>query len=129
MKYLWRLIIRAYLSVPLHKRVIWGEKDRTEFNLFLQSSCGKRFAQKLRESAADITFGAVYVPHDQAVSASAYARGWQDALALVYRLAHVFPSAEESEYGVEGEQHSSPPPGVGATQSRWLGQIGGGNAL
>jgi hypothetical protein len=132
MKYFWRVIIRAWITAPINRRTDWDEEDIETLRLYLESKSGTRFLQKLRESAADISFASVYSPANQAVSASAYARGWQDSLALVYRLSKVFPSAVESEYGVDGDERKkeTPPRGsVTGTQSSWFGQIGGGSAL
>jgi hypothetical protein len=132
MKHLWRVIVRAWLTAPINQRTDWEQDDIETLRLYLESKSGKRFLQKLRESAADVSFASVYAPNTQAVSAAAYARGWQDSLALVYRLSRVFPGAVESEYGVDGEERKReiPPRGnVTGAQSSWFGQIGGGSAL
>jgi hypothetical protein len=131
MNFLWRTIVKAWIALPINRRVDWDQEDLDTLRLFLESKSGKRFLQKLRESAADVSFASVYSPASQAVSASAYARGWQDSLALVYRLSKVFPEQVESEYGVAGEEQVQiPPRGSSAGgQSSWFGQIGGGQAL
>ena len=130
MKYLWRLLVKAWLAHPIRRRDMWDEEDRATLLLFLESKCGKRFVEKLRQTAADVSFASVYAPYKQSVSAAAYARGWQDSLSLVYRLAASFPQGVESEYGVDGEEMNIPPQGNSSvTQRRWSGQIGGGSAL
>ena len=128
MKYLWRLIIKAWLCHPIARRYIWDDEDRQTLLLFLESKCGKRFVERLRQTCADVSFASVYSPHSQAVSAAAYARGWQDSLSLVYRLAQSFPQGVESEYGIDGDEMKIPPQGATSNRS-WFGQIGGWSAL
>ena len=103
MKYLFRLVIRAWVSRPSKTRIPWTDDDISTLYLFLESGCGKRFVLKLREAAADVSFRSVYSSPDGAVSAAGYARGFCDSLGLVFRLAKSFPTLE-SEYAVAEDQ-------------------------
>lgn len=127
MKALWRLLIALYVKAPIYKRVPWTNEDKTTLYLFLQSGCGKRFTLRLREAAADVSFGSIYGKKD-AVSAAGYARGFCDCLGLVFRLAESFPTLE-SEYEA-ADQPTLPGEAKPRSEQGWQGTLaGGGGAI
>lgn len=115
---IWRLI-----SGPIRSAVSWNPEEAKTFDSFCNSSCGKKFLELLRQTAAGTTFQAVY--HHASVSANGRARGMQDLLALIHRL-RVFPP-EESEYA---EDNVEPTPAQrGAIDGRRFNLSGGNSAI
>jgi hypothetical protein len=127
MRLFWRLLIRAWIKAPIKARVPWNSDDSAQLQLFIESSYGKKFISKLRESAADVSFRSVYGNNENAVSNAGYARGYCDCLGAVFRLAQSFPAAE-SEYEVAETQ---PLPGqpTARVEQGWRGVIGGGGMI
>jgi hypothetical protein len=115
---IWRLI-----SGPIRGAVNWTNDEAKVFDSFCQSSCGKKFLELLRQTAAGTTFQAVY--QSQTVSANGRARGMQDLLALIHRL-RAFPP-EESEYA--GEDVEPVPSQRNAIDGRRFNLSGGNSAI
>jgi hypothetical protein len=123
MKFFLRILVTLWIRAPLGRRCVWTSEDTQHLGLFLESGCGKRFLLKLREAAADKSFGSVYGASSTAVSAAAYARGFCDSLGLIFALAKSLPRGEASEYEVsEGGRE----PGMPAVEqgSGFLGGTG-----
>jgi hypothetical protein len=95
-----RQILWVLLCAPVVRTVTWTEEERASFDLFLRSSCGRKFFEFLRQTIAHSTFNAVYRDAVSAPVAAAHARGMQDVLGLIIRL-HRFPPVLESETGEE----------------------------
>ena len=127
MKYLFRLVVRLWVSKPITRRIQWETDDIASLSLFLSSGCEKRFVLKLREAAADVSFRSVYGASKDAVSAAGYARGFCDCLGLVFRLAQSLPM-EASEYA-PAERQTLPGEPVKQTGQDWQGWTGGGGMI
>ena len=124
-KLLIRFLLSHWIKAPITRRCVWTSEDAQHLSFFLESTYGKRFLLKLREAAADKSFGSVYARASEAVSAAAYARGFCDSLGLIYSLAKSLPLREASEYE-PAEGYSLPgQPAAGLSEQSWSGFLGG----
>ena len=115
---LWHL-----LSAPIIRAVNWTDDERKQFDVFYNSSCGRKLLELLRQTVATTTFNAVYANN---VSANARARGMQDLLALIHRL-RSFPPGAESVF--QDEDIEPLPSQRGAIDGRRFGLSGGNSAI
>jgi hypothetical protein len=115
---LWHL-----LSAPILRAVNWTDDERKQFDVFYNSSCGRKLFELLRQTVATTTFNAVYA---NSVSANARARGMQDLLALIHRL-RSFPPDAESVF--QDEDIEPLPSQRGAIDGRRFGLSGGNSAI
>jgi hypothetical protein len=115
---LWHL-----LSAPIIRAVNWTDDERKQFEVFYNTSCGRKFFELLRQTVASTTFNAVYA---NSVSANARARGMQDLLALIHRL-RSFPPGAESVF--QDEDVEPLPSQRGAIDGRRFGLSGGNSAI
>ena len=115
---LWHL-----LSAPILRAVNWTDDERKQFDVFYNSSCGRKLFELLRQTVATTTFNAVYA---NSVSANARARGMQDILALIHRLRSFSPDAESV---FQDEDVEPLPSQRGAIDGRRFGLSGGNSAI
>ena len=115
---LWHL-----LSAPIQRAVNWTADERKQFEVFYNTSCGRKLFELLRQTVATTTFNAVYA---NSVSANARARGMQDLLALIHRL-RSFPPGAESVF--QDEDIEPLPSQRGAIDGRRFGLSGGNSAI
>lgn len=115
---LWHL-----LSAPILRAVNWTDDERKQFEVFCNSSCGRKLFELLRQTVATTTFNAVYA---NSVSANARARGMQDLLALIHRLR----SSPPGEDARDADEDIEPLPSQrGAIDGRRFGLSGGNSAI
>ena len=115
---LWHL-----LSAPILRAVNWTDDERKQFEVFYNSSCGRKLFELLRQTVATTTFNAVYA---NSVSANARARGMQDLLALIHRL-RSSPPREDTR---DADEDVEPLPSQrGAIDGRRFGLSGGNSAI
>lgn len=95
MKRWYRHMLWWLISRPIIRAINWEPEDQASFSIFLNSGCGKKFIEFLRQQCALTTFNAVYRDTVSAAVANAHARGMQDALGLILRLGR-FPHELES---------------------------------
>ena len=115
---LWHL-----LSAPILRAVNWTDDERKQFEVFYNTSCGRKLFELLRQTVATTTFNAVYA---NSVSANARARGMQDLLALIHRLRSFSPDAESV---FQDEDVEPLPSQRGAIDGRRFGLSGGNSAI
>lgn len=116
--FIWMLISR-----PIQRAVNWTDDERKQFEVFYNTSCGRKLFELLRQTVASTTFNAVYA---SSVSANARARGMQDLLALIHRL-RSFPPSAESVF--QDEDIEPLPSQRGAIDGRRFGLSGGNSAI
>ena len=116
--FIWMLISR-----PIVRAVNWTDDERKQFEVFYNTSCGRKLFELLRQTVATTTFNAVYA---NSVSANARARGMQDLLALIHRL-RSFPPSAESVF--QDEDIEPLPSQRGAIDGRRFGLSGGNSAI
>ena len=115
---LWHL-----LSAPILRAVNWTDDERKQFEVFYNTSCGKKLFELLRQVVASTTFKAVY---KQSASDNAYARGMQDMLGLMHRMRSSSPEAGM----IDSEEDIEPLPSQrGAIDGRRFGLSGGNSAI
>jgi hypothetical protein len=120
-----RALLWTLLSRPIIQAVGWTEAEQKQFEVFYNSSCGRRLFELLRQTAASTTFNAVYA---SSVSANAYARGMQDMLLLIHRLRSFPPDEQGSEFA--GDEDIEPLPSQkSAIDGRRFGLSGGNSAI
>ena len=118
-----RAMMWAILSRPIVRAVSWTDDERKQFDVFYNSSCGRKLFELLRQTVASTTFNAVY---RDSVDANAYARGEQDLLALIHRLRSFSPEAEIRD----ADEDVEPLPSQrGAIDGRRFGLSGGNSAI
>ena len=118
-----RAMMWAILSRPIVRAVSWTDDERKQFDVFYNSSCGRKLFELLRQTVASTTFNAVY---RDSVDANAYARGEQDLLALIHRLRSFPPEAEIRD----ADEDVEPLPSQrGAIDGRRFGLSGGNSAI
>ena len=116
--FIWMLVSR-----PIVRAVNWTDDERKQFEVFYNTSCGRKLFELLRQTVATTTFNAVYA---SSVSANARARGMQDLLALIHRL-RSFPPEVES---IDRDEDIEPLPSQrGAIDGRRFGLSGGNSAI
>ena len=118
-----RAILWALLSRPIIRAVAWTDDEARQFDVFYNSSCGRKVFELLRQTVASMTFNAVY---RNSVSENAHARGAQDILALLHRLRSFSPEAESFEASEDVEPLPSQ---RGAIDGRRFGLSGGNSAI
>jgi hypothetical protein len=118
-----RAILWALLSRPILRAVNWTDDERKQFEVFYNSSCGRKLFELLRQTVASTTFNAVYA---NSVSANARARGMQELYALIHRL-RSFPPGAESVF--QDEDIEPLPSQRGAIDGRRFGLSGGNSAI
>ena len=118
-----RIVMWHLLSAPILRAVNWTDDERKQFDVFYNSSCGRKLFELLRQTVATTTFNAVYANN---VSANARARGMQDLLALIHRL-RSFPPGAESVF--QDEDIEPLPSQRGAIDGRRFGLSGGNSAI
>ena len=116
--FIWMLVSR-----PIQRAVNWTDDERKQFEVFYNTSCGRKLFELLRQTVATTTFNAVYA---SSVSANARARGMQDLLALIHRL-RSFPPSAESVF--QDEDIEPLPSQRGAIDGRRFGLSGGNSAI
>ena len=105
------------------RAVNWTDDERKQFEVFYNSSCGRKLFELLRQTVATTTFNAVYA---NSVSANARARGMQDLLALIHRLR----SSPPGEDVRDADEDIEPLPSQrGAIDGRRFGLSGGNSAI
>ena len=118
-----RAILWHLLSAPILRAVNWTDDERKQFEVFYNSSCGRKLFELLRQTVATTTFNAVYA---NSVSANARARGMQDLLALIHRLR----SSPPGEGTRDADEDIEPLPSQrGAIDGRRFGLSGGNSAI
>ena len=118
-----KLILWHLLSAPILRAVNWTDDERKQFEVFYNSSCGRKLFELLRQTVASTTFNAVYA---SSVSANARARGMQELYALIHRL-RSFPPGAESVF--QDEDIEPLPSQRGAIDGRRFGLSGGNSAI
>lgn len=118
-----KLILWHLLSAPILRAVNWTDDERKQFEVFYNSSCGRKLFELLRQTVASTTFNAVYA---NSVSANARARGMQELYALIHRL-RSFPPGAESVF--QDEDIEPLPSQRGAIDGRRFGLSGGNSAI
>ena len=118
-----RAILWHLLSAPILRAVNWTDDERKQFEVFYNTSCGRKLFELLRQTVATTTFNAVYA---NSVSANGRARGMQDLLALIHRL-RSFPPGAESVF--QDEDIEPLPSQRGAIDGRRFGLSGGNSAI
>ena len=118
-----RAILWHLLSAPILRAVNWTDDERKQFEVFYNSSCGRKLFELLRQTVASTTFNAVYA---SSVSANARARGMQELYALIHRL-RSFPPGAESVF--QDEDIEPLPSQRGAIDGRRFGLSGGNSAI
>ena len=118
-----KTILWHLLSAPILRAVNWTDDERKQFEVFYNTSCGRKLFELLRQTVATTTFNAVYA---NSVSANARARGMQDLLALIHRL-RSFPPGAESVF--QDEDIEPLPSQRGAIDGRRFGLSGGNSAI
>jgi hypothetical protein len=118
-----RAMIWMLISRPIIRAVAWTDDEAKQFEVFYNSSCGRKLFELLRQTVASTTFNAVYAND---VSANARARGMQDLLALMHRLRSSSPEAESYDASEDVEPLPSQ---RGAIDGRRFGLSGGNSAI
>ena len=118
-----KAMIWMLVSRPILRAVNWTDDEKKQFEVFYNTSCGRKLFELLRQTVASTTFNAVYA---NSVSANARARGMQDLLALIHRL-RSFPPEVES---IDRDEDIEPLPSQrGAIDGRRFGLSGGNSAI
>jgi hypothetical protein len=120
-----RAILWHLLSAPILRSVSWTDDEAKQFEVFYNSSCGRKLFELLRQTVASATFNAVYA---DGVSANARARGMQEIYALLIRLRSSF-SPEAGSYDDASEDIEPLPSQKGAIDGRRFGLSGGNSAI
>jgi hypothetical protein len=119
----WKSILWHLLSAPILRSVNWTDDEKKQFDVFYNTSCGRKLFELLRQVVASTTFKAVY---KQSASDNAYARGMQDLLGLMHRMRSFPPEAEM----IDSEEDIEPLPSQrGAIDGRRFGLSGGNSAI
>jgi hypothetical protein len=118
-----KTILWHLLSAPILRAVNWTDDERKQFEVFYNTSCGRKLFELLRQVVASTTFKAVY---KQSASDNAYARGMQDMLGLMHRMRSSSPEAGM----IDSEEDIEPLPSQrGAIDGRRFGLSGGNSAI
>jgi hypothetical protein len=118
-----RSILWHLLSTPILRAVNWTDDERKQFEVFYNTSCGRKLFELLRQVVAGTTFKAVY---KQSASDNAYARGMQDLLGLMHRMRSSPPEAGM----IDSEEDIEPLPSQrGAIDGRRFGLSDGNSAI
>lgn len=118
-----KAMIWMLVSRPIIRAVNWTADEAKQFEVFYNSSCGRKLFELLRQTVASTTFNAVYA---SSVSANARARGMQDLLALIHRLR----SSPPGEDVRDADEDIEPIPSHrGAIDGRRFGLSGGNSAI
>lgn len=119
-----RAILWHLLSAPILRAVNWTDAERQSFDLFYNSSCGRKLFEFLRQYVASQTFNAVFRSSE---NSNAEARGAQKILALLHQLRRL-PPDELANAGPDDDVEPLPSQ-RGAIDGRRFGLSGGSSAI